>query len=411
MGLAFSCWAWLRTMGARLFLLLVVLGVAVWAQAPADSSNAFVWQGYRHAWQRTTLSFKTPHRLGSFSNYIHDETFNDDSAKAQSTVTFTPGVNGDFAFPETYYGLVRSSGAVETSRFDVNFSLQDNATATDPDAQPEARMNEVVQWSTPALSTSAQWAVLLRGYKIDMHCDPDKQPAGGECNSNGVWPFYLEVALEQCQLTEGRISCGVRFHLDRGNIPFHFRFSKPFNFVMNYNVTVGITVLQSTASSAFHATYAPDISVSQLRAFPASPVRGNTYLQGVGNSAYSSAITGIRGLSLQLNETLDVESLGRYLESIEANVEDLFYDPVSGKQQLAYSVGISTVVTVVPVTYSAAVSPVLLQFDSHTAAYSTAVNNGTICFSDQAFPFTFQCRLKGMRPTTTDEVSLAFPDN
>eukprot|EP01094_Clydonella_sp_ATCC50884_P022127 TRINITY_DN5036_c0_g1_i1.p1 TRINITY_DN5036_c0_g1~~TRINITY_DN5036_c0_g1_i1.p1 ORF type:complete len:407 (-),score=113.41 TRINITY_DN5036_c0_g1_i1:133-1353(-) len=393
-------------------LLLVCFAcVCTHAQSPTDLNSAFVWQGFRHAWERTTLSFKTPHRLGSFANYIHDETFSDGSAKAHSTVTYTPGVNGDFAFPATYYGLVSSSGAVEASRSDVTFSLRDNATdSSGQENNPTASLDHVVQWSVPAMEgvEPGSFGVLLRGFKIGMHCDPAAQPVGGECNSNGVWPSLLRIALEECELSGDSIACNVRFQLNRGNIPFHYRLSKPFNYVMDYNVTIGITVLQSSSLSTFSVSYAPDISVGEERAFPASPVSGTAFLQGGGNGYFTSAISGIRGLSLELNKTLDVESLGRYLESFESNLEDLYYDPVAGKQQVAYSIGISTTVTVVPLTYSAAISPVLLQFSEATAARSTSISNGTICFSDQAFPFTFQCRLKGMKPSTTDEVSLSF---
>ena len=42
-------------------------------------------------------------------------------------------------------------------------------------------------------------------------------------------------------------------------------------------------------------------------------------------------------MRFQLNETLNVEALGRYLESIDAHLTDMYYNPTTGEQQVQYS--------------------------------------------------------------------------
>ena len=55
-----------------------------------------IWHGFKHEWQRKFAGkFETPHRMGSIRNRL----YNDEMAQ----FTFTPGVNGDYAFPKLFY--------------------------------------------------------------------------------------------------------------------------------------------------------------------------------------------------------------------------------------------------------------------------------------------------------------------
>lgn len=83
------------------------------------ASDAFkVWNGFRHEWQRRLAGFATPHRMGSIRNRLYNE------EKAQ--FTFTPGVNGDYAFPALYYTDVENDASVvDFENIDVNIVFDD----------------------------------------------------------------------------------------------------------------------------------------------------------------------------------------------------------------------------------------------------------------------------------------------
>jgi hypothetical protein len=71
---------------ATLFAAAVATSATV---AAAAATSAVVWHGFDVSWNRKILGFATPHRLGSFANYL---TSSDATAAPALNVTFTPGV-------------------------------------------------------------------------------------------------------------------------------------------------------------------------------------------------------------------------------------------------------------------------------------------------------------------------------
>eukprot|EP01137_Pigoraptor_chileana_P021128 Opistho-2@84450 len=104
-----------------------------------------VWTGFDHQWQRQVLGFQTPHRMGTFANWI-ELTSDDDSGGVSATAhfSFTPGVDGDFGKTALFSSVVKKSQAVSSASDhepqsadapiahadSFSFSFTDNATHT-----------------------------------------------------------------------------------------------------------------------------------------------------------------------------------------------------------------------------------------------------------------------------------------
>jgi len=70
--------------------------------------NSFLWQGLHYKWERVLLNFLTPHRVGSIESRFSNETFSQFSSSANLKIQFTPGLNGDYAFPSSNFSILYS---------------------------------------------------------------------------------------------------------------------------------------------------------------------------------------------------------------------------------------------------------------------------------------------------------------
>ena len=61
-------------------------------------------------------------------------------------------------------------------------------------------------------------AIVLNGWRIDMACHSSEQPEGDICNSNGVWPYNLELSLS-CSVNQNIYACDIQFELARSCDP------------------------------------------------------------------------------------------------------------------------------------------------------------------------------------------------
>lgn len=106
-----------------------ILLVNVYCVHCQNLQNTTVWQGFEHRWERRALKVvETPHRMGSFANYILNEEFNSTSQSFQANQTFTPGVNGDYSYPKTYFSLLSNVGVINDV---IDFQFFDQSTQTD----------------------------------------------------------------------------------------------------------------------------------------------------------------------------------------------------------------------------------------------------------------------------------------
>ncbi len=176
---------------------------ATYMYVAAPSNALLFWQGFHWKWLREAFGFETPHRLGSVASYLTNVSSNCSikgsrnracSISGNYTVQFSPGVDGDYAFPKVYYsGMIsKDSSQVYFLSGVWSFSFKDSSsTGPSPHADTTLLLNVTV--SIPnALKPSEAVSVSLQGFGLEMKCiETPEHP----CNSNASWTYYFNVSL------------------------------------------------------------------------------------------------------------------------------------------------------------------------------------------------------------------------
>lgn len=387
----------------RVILSCVVVALACVVCCTAERD--VVWQGFRHQWLReVTNGLRTPHRLGSFASTLSPMS---SSGNVTATTEFTPGVNGDYSHPEVFYSEYTSNSITTTTK-DVLVTFTDNSKIDQTTNLPEAQTTKRSQVNFTLPTGIHTYTAFLRGWNVQMLCDPAKQPAGEECNSNGVWPYDLSLSVGNCTSGGSNVACWVNITLNRGIAPIETTdnpFRKPFNYVMDFNFTVSVTFAHpSSATGQFSSTLPQTFILSSGRVYPGDDMKDTGHI--FVNPGYGAGTVAVTGFSYKLNPVEGVPAKGRYLEWIDAHVADLGILN-RGFHSFNYTLAWGTTKSTWPIDVTASISVVLLQFPNGDGSVKPSTSaSGTICMSDQAFPFTFRCRLKGLKPTTTDTFTI-----
>ena len=137
-----------------------------WFAICLSNPSGVLWQGFEHHWERRALGLvATPHRMGSFANYITNSDFSSSTSSVnfycaqlilvvlmfsfssfQVNQTFTPGVNGDYSYPKTYFSVLSDVTIVPQS---ISIPFQDNSTQGE---NPNALSNitSSIQYTIPS---------------------------------------------------------------------------------------------------------------------------------------------------------------------------------------------------------------------------------------------------------------------
>ena len=346
-----------------------------------------VWQGVQHSWQRHVLDlFATPHRLGSVANYVETVAGSGGSNETVANITMTPGVNGDFAHPSTFFVSFPATPAqgiyyAETS---VKWSFLGNASY-DPEQKAVFSSDAYsvpVSLSFPS-SSLATPEVFLRGWRLDMRCDPSLQPSGRECNSDGVWPSRVSASAHSCTTSSGpsslSVSCTLDLALDRYWTPI-LGGGKPFNYVMSFDFYAYLAAATAKSFSSTRASLALRADThSRPRPLPASLA---------GRPGFPDGVLAVTGFSFQYLETDGMHELGRYIEDLMFYVSNATYANATGTVSYDYTVGIHAPISTMPslVDYTLATS--LLQFSSPLPSPSPSSASGSLCIPDPATHFS-----------------------
>jgi hypothetical protein len=370
-----------------------------------------IWKGFSHEWQRSLLGFETPHRLGSFCNGILD--VNATSFGGHSAVTgivnttFTPGVNGDYAYPTTYlsgWGRYNGFDKILGGKTQVEYSFTDHSTQTAvPTANTSLRTTAIIDMSNFATAEAA--LVSISGLRIDMHCNPELQPPHDICNSNGIWPSRLWVEIEQCDAGSDSagmpiLNCTISMDLFRSWTPTHGG-GKPFNYAMTFNISVYLSIvggLQSNFAATIGDPVMTDSEIHQGVSAGGSSINGQV--------GYPNATTTIQGFGFQLKYTKGHPNLGRYLEHLVFHVSDAGYSPQTGVMNYKFQTGYVSPSTVDKADVEYFIKPGLLQFVDEALAMTPEQSvNGTICVSGP----TFKCASKHLQNDHNDAVPVTIP--
>jgi hypothetical protein len=262
------------------------------------TENAYLWQGFNHKWERAIFNFLTPHRIGSLGNRIMSENFNEMNSSAQIEFTFTPGINGDYAFPSTNFSIIHSHEQSDTkfshSKIFLNFTDQAEGNP------PVASMRFLQNVSLPTYDYE-QIESVINGFDLKMKCLDEK------CNSNGIWPTKFFIDVSNCYQMNEEYICLFEFILERGWTPDNGT-GKAFNYKMSYSVQVNILCIHSNPSNL--AVFSDEIHVqSDLHYGPIS-LKRNTTLEG-------KIVSGITAFGFELKKYKNYEALGRYIWAIQ----------------------------------------------------------------------------------------------
>lgn len=372
---------------------VLCLLVAVLCAGPARC--LYTWQGFDHGWERRVLDLvETPHRLGPVANYL---LFNE----AAVNMTMTPGVSGDYAHPLTYYSQSNASSLVYQN-FNYTWAFVDNATYSSTDKRFSSTNNR-----STTIGISVPGAIVadatLAGWRLDMYCDPAKQPAGQTCNSDGVWPTRLLVDISACQFDtlSAVLTCKLDLALNRGWTPL-LGGGRSFNYVMDFRFWAYVLVVGSSSaasSSSILTTRTP--LVVDHNDIHEQPVEGLGKI--VGTPGYPAGFVGLTGFGFEVTETDAFHELGRYLERLVFALPSYQYSPVDGSALYNYTVGFHAPITTLPSLANYWHRALLVQYQD-VQQPQQAVASGNICINDKTTYFS--CELHRLPAQTTTVVRL-----
>ncbi len=372
--------------------------------------SAYLWQGFNHQWERSLFFFATPHRVGTIKNRIKDEKFinSDDNSytTAEFDYTFTPGVNGDFAYPSTNFTIlsnpsINASGSgsgIKFQRSQVKFNFTDEADKTNQKAS-----NELVYKITnlPNISNN-YFSIIINGYNIDMKCASEK------CNSDGVWPTNLSVFLKDCTQS----NCELNFTLNRGWTPA-LGGGKAFNYKMSYNVEIDLLIIYTTGGESViddSISKLSDIHKGKLKL--ERQIKIENSIDGNLSNLSNNLITGITGFGFDLKKFKNYEHLGRYIGALQFEVGNTRLTSNDSDNNLTATY--DAVINVNSAKYTTYFSEVELFMNTKTFVLPRDTAkvmedkrvHGKVCTSDLST--LFFCSMKGLENKNSDSVKVRF---
>lgn len=221
-------------------------------------NNLYVWQGFEHEWQRFVVlrnGGRVPHRISKLHNYIQQP--EDSSSAATFHFAQGTGVDGNYMNPRGNYSFIESDSMNSLSG-DILLKWTDDIT--DPNT-PVAnnKIRDVISIPLNAIHTGANndtLTAILQGIQLDLSCDDTLQPESNPCNSNGMWPYIFNIAINQCITTEEHYNCDLDIDIYRAwtpnkggfQLPPLFEEVKPLNHRLDYTLRVHFSVISAPES-------------------------------------------------------------------------------------------------------------------------------------------------------------------
>lgn len=366
-----------------------------WDPASAEHGT-FLWRGFEHAWLRAVVGFRIPHRISRLTSFVDGGDFSEDSGQWSGTSSFhfgqSTGVDGNFMKPVGRYQAVYSPDIV-THSGSVNFTFEDESDGGEyPKAESLLSQVVSIDLSAPelALGQLDNYAVVLGGLELETACDDAKQPADNQCNSDGMWPYRFGVDVLPCQRQGDQLECVVKVDIGRGWTPnkggvppFEI---KPFNDVLDFDLTVHYTVLGGN-ESALRVTHAPAI-FADGKGRDNDPAVTSNSVDGLSGAAAITALTGF-GFELYKTQSLAKHNhLGRYIGELAFGLQDGSRDGDELDFSTISQLWVPDTVEQTGVTYRTSVA--LLEFEDGNAVSPAQEVTGSLCIpsSPQAPAFS-----------------------
>jgi len=251
--------------------------------------------------------------------------------------------------------------------------------------------------------------MVLQGWRIDMYCDPNEQPAGEICNSNGIWPYNLQISLDDCNVGDS-LTCTLNFYLLRSCDPScaygeNLGIDKAFNHVMNYDIYI-----------YSNAIFGENLNVKLLENINAEKItsEGNTYgtVVAQGDFGFDAATVALRGFNFTLSPLKDDSIFsgkpGRYLESLTFRLQDILYSTFENQLAFNWTMGYYTPLTTFPSHGAFGMSPTLIQVKKPASILHTPLSpaGGAVCVSDKFFKCELNIDGVKLKQTTNTMVTV-----
>ena len=126
---------------------------------------------------------------------------------------------------------------------------------------------------------------MINGFDIQMKC------VGEECNSNGIWPFDFEIAIDKVRQTDEKTTFLFTHKINRGWTPSHGG-GKALNQKMQFNVTLPLKFFffNNNTASVNHVMLNQNLPLTDKAQYPYNDVYspvfpkdfdGNTMITGI----------------------------------------------------------------------------------------------------------------------------------
>lgn len=401
----------------------VEAGQADAATTPQDHA-ALLWQGYDHAWLRTVLGFRIPHRISRFDSFIDGEQWTSDAAGPRGAARFHfgqgTGVDGNYMKPVGYHQALSAPG-LAVWRGEHKLTFTDQIVGDPPRAESTHDVTLEIDLARPALAfgSLADYLIVLRGIALTTHCDDAKQPVGEPCNSDGLWPYRFFVGFEACQRAGQKLRCPLKVQLHRawtpnkGGLPGIAE--KPLNARLGIELRVLYTVLGANAQSARFTRGA--LVGGSGRGHDAQPFQLAGQLAGDGGGVYQGAALGLRAFGFTLSPAsadASQQHLGRYIGAWRFSARPGSYDAESGQAAVDYTAQVWLPDTVVDSNVAYELRAALIQLGGSGQVFAAGQAEGSLCSnsSDQAPLFSVwkKCGEPDKGPEQTrDDVPIQTP--
>lgn len=324
--------------------------VATSASKPELASinrSAFLWKGFNHAWKRTVMGFKIPHRISKFYSFVSSESHAGSGLSWSGSAGFTfgqsTGVDGNFMTPTGHFAAIHSPG-IHTLRGWKRMKWTDNGDgATYPKAKSNIYTTISIDLDRPEMAGGSldEHVVVFRGIKLSTSCDNAKQPANEPCNSNGMWPYKMYFRIKECSKNGTSLSCPLTVQIyrawtpNKGGLPLIEE--KPFNDKLDFDLTVYFSVVAGRSDDLVVTHSSGIIRTGKGR--ENSPKTGSHRITGK-PGGYATAISALTEFGFEFSKYGILKKnnhLGRYIGALNFHITDGSYNMDSGDLYVNYS--------------------------------------------------------------------------
>ena len=381
--------------------------------------NVYVWQGFEHEWQRFVVlrnGGRVPHRISKLHNYIQQP--EDSSSPATFHFAQGTGVDGNYMNPKGNYSVIESE-SIDSLSGNVLLQWTDEITSS---STPIAnnKLRDIISIPLDTLHADANHSdtddtltMILQGIQLDLSCDDALQPESNPCNSNGMWPYIFNIAINQCEKTQAHYNCDLDVDIYRAwtpnkggfQLPPLFEEVKPLNHRLDFSLRVHFSVI-SAPQTVFSAQTNEDIfTTTDIHQRRNQSTTLETQSPHISLSQSTHAIKSF-GFGLSDPESLeqhwqvlgsDISQRGRYIGKLSNLISS--HTQVDKSSQATISQSLWAPITVVNATSHTSIGTRSLFFADNVAISDTQTAKGKLCINSTsqapAFSRWSMCNYKG----------------